>query len=86
MEVVEATIDKQSNKKEEKEGSFLLGPPTFADLGNGRFKCKETGHELPAKEKESYARSKACRLALIDAALASNKPPLNMFQQCPLSK
>lgn len=86
MEVDEATIEKQSNKKEEKEGSFLLGAPAFTDLGNGRFRCKETGHELPAKEKESYTRSKACRVALIDAALARNKPPLNMFQQCPLSK
>ncbi|ONK58341.1 uncharacterized protein A4U43_C09F11210 [Asparagus officinalis] len=80
------TSGKKNKKKENKEGSFLLGSPTFTELGNGRFKCNETGHELPAKEKEPYGRSKACRVALIDAAVASKKPPLNTFQQCPLSK
>nr|GMD39433.1 surfeit locus protein 2 [Ipomoea batatas] len=60
--------------------------PTFKKLENGRFKCVETGHELPAHGRDSYARSKHCRLGLIDAALASKKPPLNMFSQDPLSK
>ncbi|XP_031108364.1 surfeit locus protein 2 [Ipomoea triloba] len=70
----------------EKEGQNLLGEPTFKKLENGRFKCVETGHELPAHARDSYARSKHCRLGLIDAALASKKPPLNMFSQDPLSK
>nr|GMD25337.1 surfeit locus protein 2 [Ipomoea batatas] len=70
----------------EKEGQNLLGEPTFKKLENGRFKCVETGHELPAHGRDSYARSKHCRLGLIDAALASKKPPLNMFSQDPLSK
>lgn len=68
------------------EGSFLLGLPTFVDLGNGRWRCEETGHDLPTKEKPSYARSKACRLALIDAALAKKNPLLNTFQPHPVSK
>ncbi|VFQ96858.1 unnamed protein product [Cuscuta campestris] len=70
----------------EKEGHHLLGEPTFVVLENGRFKCVETGHELPAHARDSYARSKHCRLGLIDAALASKKPILNMFSQDPLSK
>nr|GMD19041.1 surfeit locus protein 2 [Ipomoea batatas] len=69
----------------EKEGQNLLGEPTFKKLENGRFKCVETGYELPAHGRDSYARSKHCRLGLIDAALASKKPPLNMFSQDPLS-
>nr|GMD16631.1 surfeit locus protein 2 [Ipomoea batatas]GMD54518.1 surfeit locus protein 2 [Ipomoea batatas]GMD75827.1 surfeit locus protein 2 [Ipomoea batatas]GMD86962.1 surfeit locus protein 2 [Ipomoea batatas]GME16137.1 surfeit locus protein 2 [Ipomoea batatas] len=70
----------------EKEGQNLLGEPTFKKLENGRFKCVETGHELPAHGRDSYAWSKHCRLGFIDAALASKKPPLNMFSQDPLSK
>ncbi|KAK8933651.1 hypothetical protein KSP39_PZI015669 [Platanthera zijinensis] len=66
-----------------KEGDFLLGPPTFIDLGNGRLRCEETGHDLFAKDKESYARNKGCRLALIDTALAKKKPPLNTFKLHP---
>lgn len=66
-----------------KEGDFLLGPPTFVDLGDGRLRCEETGHDLPAKDKESYARNKGCRLALIDAALVKKKPPLNTFKVHP---
>ncbi|XP_059642958.1 uncharacterized protein LOC132284841 [Cornus florida] len=66
-----------------KEGRNLLGPPSFKELENGRFKCVETGHELPAHAKDSYAQSKHCRMGLIDAALAHRKPPLNMFQQDP---
>ncbi|KAH0463882.1 hypothetical protein IEQ34_006668 [Dendrobium chrysotoxum] len=69
-----------------KEGGFLLGSPTFVDLGNGRWRCDETGHDLPANEKESYSHSKACRVALIDAALAKKKPLLNAFQPHPISK
>ncbi|KAK1294379.1 hypothetical protein QJS10_CPA16g00384 [Acorus calamus] len=71
---------------EAKEGKFLLGPPTFTDIGNGRFRCVETGHELPAVDRESYGRSKRCRAALIDAALSLKKAPLNVFAQDPISK
>ncbi|KAG9446554.1 hypothetical protein H6P81_012682 [Aristolochia fimbriata] len=71
---------------EEKEGRFLLGSPTFVELGDGRFKCQETGHELPEKEKESYGKSKRCRSGLIDAALRQKKAPLNFFKQDPASK
>lgn len=70
----------------DKEGKNLLGSPTFKKLENGRYKCVETGHELPANARESYAQSKHCRLGLIDSALARNKPPLNMFQQDPASR
>ncbi|CAM8924895.1 unnamed protein product [Rhodiola kirilowii] len=70
----------------EKEIRCLLGEPTFIDLGNGRVKCVETGHELPTKELETYARSKRCRSGLIDAALLQNKPPLNAFKLDPLSR
>ncbi|KAL0921337.1 hypothetical protein M5K25_008400 [Dendrobium thyrsiflorum] len=69
-----------------KEGILLLGSPTFVDLGNGRWRCDETGHDLPANEKESYSHTKACRVALIDAALAKKKPLLNAFQPHPISK
>ncbi|RRT63527.1 hypothetical protein B296_00039381 [Ensete ventricosum] len=72
-------------EKVEKEGAFLLGEPTFLDLCNGRLRCVETGHELLAKDREAYGRTKACRLALIDAAVARKKPPLNMFQPHPTS-
>ncbi|RRT57105.1 hypothetical protein B296_00032023 [Ensete ventricosum] len=71
--------------EEEKEGAFLLGEPTFLDLGGGRLRCVETGHELLAKDEEAYCRTKACRLALIDAAVAQKKPPLNKFQPHPTS-
>ncbi|KAJ7974681.1 surfeit locus protein 2-like [Quillaja saponaria] len=70
--------------KSEKEGSNLLGSPTFKKLDNGRFKCVESGHELFAKDMESYSQSKRCRLGLIDFALSHKKPPLNMFKQDPL--
>ena len=36
----------------EKEGAFLLGEPTWEDTGGGRWRCAETGHELPEREKE----------------------------------
>lgn len=70
---------------ERKEGSNLLGPPTFKEMDNGRFKCIETGQEMPKHAMDSYAKSKQCRLGLIDAALSHNKPPLNMFTQDPSS-
>ncbi|XVE67828.1 hypothetical protein DITRI_Ditri09bG0019900 [Diplodiscus trichospermus] len=68
------------------EGTDLLGPPTFTELPNGRLKCVETGHEMVVKDKDSYAKSKRCRLGLIDFALTHSKPPLNMFKQDPLSR
>ncbi|XP_010681861.2 uncharacterized protein LOC104896768 [Beta vulgaris subsp. vulgaris] len=68
-----------------KEGNNLLGAPTYQPLENGRFKCVETGHELPAHAKDSYAQSKRCRIGLIDFALSKNKPPLNMFKPDPLN-
>lgn len=70
----------------EKEGAFLLGEPTWEDAGGGRWRCAETGHELPEREKEAYARSRACRLALIDHAVAQKKPPLNAFKPHPEHK
>ncbi|WOL00916.1 surfeit locus protein 2 [Canna indica] len=76
----------KEKQKEEMEGAFLLGDPTFLDLGNGRLRCVESGHELLPKDREAYGRTKACRLALIDAALARKKPPLNTFQQHPTCK
>ncbi|KAM7506568.1 hypothetical protein LguiA_017021 [Lonicera macranthoides] len=81
---------KRKKKEEEeevgKEGQNLLGRPTFKKLENGRFRCVQTGHELPGKERDSYAKTKHCRLGLIDSALARSKPPLNMFDQDPLSR
>ncbi|CAL9014699.1 unnamed protein product [Prunus brigantina] len=73
-------------KAKEKEGSNLLGSPTFKELENGRFQCVETGHEVVAKDKEIYSQSKRCRLGLVDFALSHKKPPLNMFKQDPLSR
>lgn len=77
-----------AEEKEEggKEGNNLLGPPSFTELKNGRFKCVETGHEMLDKDKESYSKSKRCRLGLINFALANNNAPLNMFKQDPLSR
>ncbi|XP_022152174.1 uncharacterized protein LOC111019957 isoform X2 [Momordica charantia] len=66
------------------EGAELLGQPTFTELDNGRFRCVETGHEVLAKNKDSYSRTKRCRLGLIDFALCRRKVPLNMFEQDPL--
>ncbi|KAM6592229.1 hypothetical protein CsatA_014834 [Cannabis sativa] len=71
---------------EEKEGTNLLGSPTFKVLDNGRFKCVETGHEVLDKDKDSYSNSKRCRLGLIDYAVSHKKPPLNVFKQDPLSR
>ncbi|XP_022982676.1 surfeit locus protein 2 isoform X2 [Cucurbita maxima] len=68
------------------EGADLLGKPTFAELDNGRFRCVETGHEVLAKDKDSYSRTKRCRLGLIDFALSHRKAPLNMFELDPLSR
>ncbi|KAB5524807.1 hypothetical protein DKX38_022556 [Salix brachista] len=79
-------MSEESTKMKTKEGSNLLGSPTFTQLENGRFRCLETGHEMLAKDKDSYSQSKRCRLGLIDFALANNKFPLNMFKQHPLSR
>ncbi|EXB37454.1 hypothetical protein L484_002520 [Morus notabilis] len=78
-----ATTEKKAEKK---EGTNLLGSPTFKELENGRFRCVETGHEVLHKDKDSYSLSKRCRLGLIDFALSHNKPPLNMFKPDPLSR
>lgn len=88
LKEAEEEPSKAEMKKEEeaKEGHFLLGPPTFTQLENGRFRCSETGHEMPSKEMESYGRSKRCRVGLIDAFLQLNKAPLNSFYQDPLCK
>ncbi|XP_068639332.1 uncharacterized protein [Aristolochia californica] len=88
---MDVDVETQSTKPdamdvEEKEGRFLLGSPTFVELEGGRFKCEETGHELVAREMESYGKSKHCRLALIDAALRQKKAPLNFFKQDQTSK
>ncbi|XP_057542814.1 uncharacterized protein LOC130821164 isoform X2 [Amaranthus tricolor] len=81
------TEEKQPNNDGTvKEGSNLLGAPSFQQLENGRFKCVETGHELPEHAKDSYSQSKRCRIGLIDFALANSKPPLNMFKQDPLNR
>ncbi|KAG0491136.1 hypothetical protein HPP92_007999 [Vanilla planifolia] len=75
-----------TGESKEEEGRFLLGLPTFVDIGNGRLRCEETGHELLAKDKDSYSRNKSCRLGLINSALANKKPPLNTFLPHPLLK
>ncbi|KAM1058542.1 hypothetical protein ACFX2I_023265 [Malus domestica] len=80
-----ATTEKKA-EEEEKEGSNLLGSPTFKELENGRFQCVETGHELVAKDKGVYSQSKRCRLGLIEYALSHEKAPLIMFKQDPLSR
>ncbi|XP_028556464.1 uncharacterized protein LOC110096740 [Dendrobium catenatum] len=67
-------------------GQLSLRLTDIRDLGNGRWRCDETGHDLPGNEKESYSHTKACRVALIDAALAKKKPILNTFQPHPISK
>ena len=85
MATTSSEVEKTSNKKNN-EGTNLLGALSFIELENGRFKCVETGHELLAKDKDSYSHSKRCRLGLIDFALSKNKPPLNIFKQDPLSR
>lgn len=79
------SVPQHPKSENEKEGHLLLGPPTFTDIGNGRLRCVETGHELLVRDKDSYAVSKGCRRGLIDAFLCGNKPPLNMFKPGPLS-
>lgn len=73
-------------KAEEGEGFGLLGEVHYEDVGNGKLRCLETGHELPSKNALSYGNSKGCRLALIDRALAEKMPPLNLFEQSPIAK
>ncbi|KZV57702.1 surfeit locus protein 2 [Dorcoceras hygrometricum] len=75
-----------SDVGEQKEGFNLLGPATFEPLENGRLRCVETGHELPAHSRDSYSLSKHCRLGLIDSALAHKKPPLSIFRQDPVTR
>lgn len=72
--------------KKAKEGKSLFGSPTFVDIGNGRLRCIETGHEVLTGDEGSYALNKRCRLGLIDHALSHGKSPLNMFLQCPFSR
>lgn len=79
-------LEKKNKKKVDQEGSNLLGAPTFEPLENGRFKCVETGHEMPPDAMDSYSQSKRCRLGLIDYALSHKKPPLNLFKQDPVSR
>ncbi|KAK1359455.1 Surfeit protein 2 [Heracleum sosnowskyi] len=79
-------MEEFSGGKKEREGELLLGWPTFVELQNGRFKCLETGHELVGSSRQSYSRSKHCRLGLIHSALSLSKPPLNLFRQDPLSR
>ncbi|XP_057983089.1 uncharacterized protein LOC131167987 [Malania oleifera] len=88
MAAAAAETPNGGTKEEEKgrEGRNLLGKPNFKELENGRFRCTETGHEMPSKVINSYANSKRCRIGLIDHALTQNKPPLNMFKQDPLSR
>ncbi|CAJ2669673.1 unnamed protein product [Trifolium pratense] len=81
-----ATTTEENVKEKKKEGSNLLGSPTFKEIENGRFKCVETGHEVLSKDIPFYSNSKKCRLGLIDFALSNNKSPLNMFNQDPLSR
>ncbi|KAJ3675301.1 hypothetical protein LUZ60_004343 [Juncus effusus] len=83
--------NKEEEKKSEveKEGSFLLGNPTFKKLpgdGGGRWRCVETGQEMPEKEKEAYSRSRACRIGLINTFVAKKRAPLNVFEQNPANK
>lgn len=85
-EKAEMRKEEEEGEEEPKEGKFLLGPPTFTQLENGRFRCSDTGHEMPAREVESYGRSKRCRVGLIDAFLHLNKAPLSSFYQDPLCK
>ena len=82
----ETSEEKNGSGSGSKEGTNLLGPPTFTELPKGRLKCVETGHEMVVKDKDSYAQSKRCRLGLIDFALSHSKPPLNMFKQDSLSR
>ncbi|CAI0456417.1 unnamed protein product [Linum tenue] len=78
--------EEETTTTTEKEGENLLGPPSFTELENGRFKCVETGHEVLSKDKESYSQSKRCRLGLVNHALSTRKAPLNMFKQDPLNR
>lgn len=82
----EEKVEEEKKKKVGHEGSNLLGPPTFEALANGRFKCVETGHEMPPNAVDSYSQSKRCRLGLIDFALSHKKTPLNLFKQDPVSR
>lgn len=85
-EKMEVEGDTKLSENSGKEGAFLLGVPSYEDIGKGRMRCVATGHELLAKDMEAYGKSKACRIGLIDEAVAKQKPPLNMFKQDPISR
>ncbi|KAF5461731.1 hypothetical protein F2P56_017806 [Juglans regia] len=74
-----------STGEEDEDPILDLRAPTSTDLENGLFKCMETGHEVLAKDRESYSHSKSCSLVFIDFAWSQNKLPFNMFKQDPLS-
>lgn len=88
--IVEQTMEVEGDtnvtENRGKEGEFLLGDPSYEDIGKGRMRCLATGHEVLAKDMEVYGKTKACRVGLIDEAVAKQKPPLNMFKQDSNSK
>lgn len=69
-----------------RDESLFLGEPVWEYLPGGRVRCVQTGHELPLAEQPTYALTKKCRSALFDAALQKRTPPLNFFEQSPVSK
>ncbi|KAF9598340.1 hypothetical protein IFM89_027042 [Coptis chinensis] len=77
---------KKENMKEEGCYTKMLNSPTFKEMGNGRFRCVETGHEMLSKDLESYKKSRKCRVALIDIAISQKKLPFYMFKQDPQCK
>jgi hypothetical protein len=72
----------------EKKGRMQigLGEVKWEELGEGRVRCVETGHEMLESEKNFYLSTKKCRRALFDIALLQRKPPLHLFQQSPISR
>jgi hypothetical protein len=63
-----------------------MGEVKWEELGEGRVRCVETGHEMLESEKNIYLSTKKCRRALFDIALLQRKPPLHLFQQSPISR
>jgi len=72
----------------EKKGRMQIGmgEVKWEELGEGRVRCVETGHEMLESEKNLYLSTKKCRRALFDIALLQRKPPLHLFQQSPISR
>ncbi|CAK9230815.1 unnamed protein product [Sphagnum troendelagicum] len=72
----------------EKKGRMQIGmgEVKWEELGEGRVRCVETGHEMLESEKNFYLSTKKCRRALFDIALLQRKPPLHLFQQSPISR